>query len=246
MKRTITLMFIALFALTSMQGNAQEKKKWLSIGSDLMSRYVWRGTCYSRSPNVQPSITFDPGIGLKAGAWGSYGIMGDYAEADLFLSYSFKGVSLTLNDYYFPNESAPVMNYFNYKSATTGHQFEAALGYDGPEKFPIHFLAGTIVYGADKKLDKTTIDTVTMDTTMTYKSRFSTYFELGYTFGMFNVFAGFTPAAGIYGDGMGVINAGITARKEIKITDKFSLPAQMSVITNPRARNIYFVFGISI
>ncbi len=43
-----------------------------------------------------------------------------------------------------------------------------------------------------------------------------------------------------------VINIGVTAIKEIKITDNFSLPIFGSYILNPNQEISNFVFGISI
>jgi hypothetical protein len=39
---------------------------------------------------------------------------------------------------------------------------------------------------------------------------------------------------------------GISARKEIPLTEKFALPVSVSLITNPQAGKIYLVFGISL
>lgn len=246
--RILPLLFLMMFpAFTEAQDNSeQEKKPWINVGADFVSRYVWRGTAYGKSPSIQPFLTFDPNIGLKVGAWGSYSFTGDYAEADLFLSYSIKGISITFTDYFFPNENIAMNRYFDYNNATTGHQFEGALGYDGPEKFPIHFLAGTIFYGADKKTDKMTIDTITSDTTYTYKNRYSTYLELGYTYKNFSLNIGFTPFDGVYGTSAGIVNIGLTGRKTFHITDKFSLPTQASLIFNPQSENIFLVLGITL
>jgi hypothetical protein len=55
-----------------------------------------------------------------------------------------------------------------------------------------------------------------------------------------------TGETGYYGSGPGVINLGITASREIRITETFSLPVSASLITNPQAENIFLVFGISL
>ena len=224
----------------------EEKKPWIHVGADFVSRYVWRGTAYGKAPAIQPTLVFDPQIGLKLGAWGNYSITGDYAEADLFLSYTFKGASVVFTDYFFPNENIPMNKYFNYKNATTGHQFELGVGYDGPEKVPIHFFAGTILYGADKKLDKMIIDTLAQDTTYSYKNRYSTYIELGYTIKNFSLNVGFTPMAGVYGTSAGIVNVSLTGRKTFVITDKFNLPTYASLVFNPQSQNIYLVFGLTL
>jgi len=51
---------------------------------------------------------------------------------------------------------------------------------------------------------------------------------------------------GFYGNkASGVINFGLKVSKSIQISDKFALPVQASIITNPEAENIFMVFGIS-
>jgi len=39
---------------------------------------------------------------------------------------------------------------------------------------------------------------------------------------------------------------GVTASKEIKITEKFGLPVPTSFILNPQAKAVHLVFGISL
>lgn len=245
MKKRITLVVIALI-LFSLISQAQEKKKLpFEFGVDLMSRYVWRGQCLNKAPNIQPYFMYAPNFGLKAGAWGSYSVTGDYAEVDVFLSYGIKGISFTATDYFTMNESAPKNNYFDCKNETTGHLVEGAIGYDGPEKFPIKLVVATMFYGADKKVDQMVVDTVLSDTTYSYTNQYSTYFEVGYTFRNISLFVGLTPMEGFYGDKAGIVNVGISAKKAIKITDSFSLPVQAALISNPQKQNIYLVFGFS-
>jgi hypothetical protein len=242
----ICLANFPLYAGNGDQDSTEQNNSWVKVSADFMSRYVWRGQLLSRTPNIQPSLIFDPGIGLKAGAWGSYDVCGNYAEVDLYLSYEIKGIGITFTDYFVVDEYADFNKYFNYKNENTFHTFEASLSYYGPEKVPLYLTANTMFFGFDKKLDKTEIDTVTNDTTYTYKNQFSTYFELGYTYKNITFFAGITPFACYYGDKWGVVNAGITYRKEIPISRKFSLPIMGSLIFNPQKQNIFIVFGFTI
>ena len=153
-------------------------------------------------------------------------------------------LTVTATDYYLPKEDT-LNHYFNYKKNETGHLFELSAKFLGTDKIPFTLLVATNVYGADAK--KSNSD-----------NQFSTYVEAGYNFKIqdteCNAFLGFTPnkpdvnkgETGFYGPGPGVINLGVTATKEIKITDKFSLPVSTSLITNPQAENIFLVFGISL
>jgi hypothetical protein len=77
-------------------------------------------------------------------------------------------------------------------------------------------------------------------------SQNSTYLELGYSFSILEIFLG--AGNGFYTtDGkFNIINLGISVSKDIKITEKFSLPISASFITNPQAEKVHFVFGISL
>ena len=77
-----------------------------SIGADVVSRYVWRGTDYGNAASVQPSIETVVGP-VTLGAWGSWSISPDSADAsgnecDLYASATVGPVGLTLTDYFFP------------------------------------------------------------------------------------------------------------------------------------------------
>ncbi len=243
--------------------SVNDKALTLNFGADIMSRYIWRGFDFGNSPAIQPSIYLS-WRGLNLGAWGSYSFasnrimindtvsvnMGNYTEIDLYLSYTLKWFTFMFFDYFVPNGLDPdytgLQNYqyFNYDKKTTGHAFEVSIGFSGPEKFPIKFFAGTVVYGSDKA----------KDTLGAYsnvnKNNFSTYLELSYplTFHKIdiNFFAGGTPFGGSwYGPKAGFTNVGITARRSIPITKSYGLPVQASLITNPVAQKVFLVFGIS-
>jgi hypothetical protein len=234
----------------------------IDLGADFVSRYIWRGKDYGNSPSIQPNVSFSA-AGFKIGAWGCYGIseyktkindstiidMGHYAETDFFVSYTYKWVTLGVTDYFFPNPLIPNNGnkYFNYNNRTTGHTFEVCLSFNGTDKVPLQIFAGTFIYGADKGKDSTGVYG-TGD-----KNNFSTYFEVSYLFTIKKVGVDMKPfIAGIpfgsvwYGEKAGIVNLGFTATKPIKITKGFTLPVYTSVITNPQAQSIFFVFGFTL
>jgi hypothetical protein len=236
MKRILLFACMLLICTLAMAQNPPEKKKLpFDLGVDLMSRYVWRGQCLDKNPNIQPWFVYAPKFGLKVGAWGSYSVGGDFAEVDLFAA----------TDYFIMNESWANNHFFNYNKTTTGHLLEATLAYEGTEKFPIKVVASTMLYGADKIVDQIIVDTVMSDTTYSYKNAYSTYFEIGYTIRNISLFVGVTPMNGFYGSKASIVNAGISAKKNIKITDSFSLPIQAALVFNPHKENIFLVFGFS-
>ncbi|MBU1719085.1 MAG: hypothetical protein KKA07_08420, partial [Bacteroidetes bacterium] len=152
MKTKFTIAMIALL-VSSLGANAQEKDSVeTSISCDLMSRYVWRGSQYSRTPSIQPCFELSY-KGFVFGTWGAYSFNGaEGAEADLYVSYSFakEMFSVLVTDYFLPNEYSD-NNYFEYCEEHTGHLLEGTLSFNGTEKLPLSFLVAANFYGADKK-----------------------------------------------------------------------------------------------
>ncbi len=224
----ILLSSIAVFGQDSLTTN---------IAADIYSRYVWRGLDYGTSPSVQPTLSLSK-KNFEIGYWGAISTMGNYNEVDLYLKYTLKGLYIVATDYFFPVNNIPsnkTERYFNYEDKTTGHVYEGMLGWKGSEKFPLTVFIGTSFYGADK------------DTTG--DNRYSTYAEANYTFKVKNttldVFMGFTPTEGLYGNDMGIVNIGITGTKKIKITNDFEVPAKVSLVMNPQTEGIHLAFGIT-
>jgi hypothetical protein len=56
---------------------------------------------------------------------------------------------------------------------------------------------------------------------------------------------GYAGEQGFYGNSFGVVNLGITVKKSIPITNRYSLPISTSLITNPQSGKVYFVVGVS-
>jgi len=234
----------------------------INLGADLVSRYIWRGRDYGNSPAIQPNLSFSV-AGFKVGAWGSYGLtestrkindstlvsMGHYAEFDLYVCYTYKWFTLQVTDFFFPNPLNPNDDnkYYNYRNATTGHTFEVCLMFAGPDNFPLQLCVSTLFYGADKNKDSLGVYGAGT------KNNFSTYLEAAYIFKLkkagidLKPFAGGIPfGSSWYGTHGGFANCGITASKTIAITEKFSLPVYVSIITNPQAGNVFFVAGITL
>ncbi len=233
----------------------------LNFGADLVSRYVWRGIDFGNSPAIQPNFSF-AWKGLSIGAWGTYGFSrynieindttmadaGNYAETDLYLSYTYKWFTLMVFDFFTVNGLNPNEgnHYFDYKNATTRHAFEGSIAFHGSEKFPLQFLVSTLFYGADKDQDSTG------QYGLGDKNNYSTYFELGYKIHLRKMDVDLSPFIGgipfgssWYGPYAGITNIGMTARKSIPVTTQYAIPVQVSIITNPQAQNMFFVFGIS-
>ena len=72
------------------------------------------------------------------------------------------------------------------------------------------------------------------------------YFETGYNFKFLSAFIGAGNKVYSESGNFNIVNLGISATKDIKITEKYSLPISTSVILNPNNEQIHFVFAISL
>jgi hypothetical protein len=271
LKKLFTLLAIVGFIGTMNQTFAQEENTEdsgifdASIGADLMSRYVWRGSQLSTAPVFQPSFEVSA-FGVSLGAWGSYSFHGyrDGAEADIYISYSFMDdmFTATITDYFLPSDTTSSQKYFNFDEDETGHVLEGTLSFNGTENFPLSVLVATNFYGADAirtNDDETDAENFNQKDGIQY----STYVEASYAFKVKDIDmsafiggvitkpkeadedTGYEGESGFYGRTSGVCNLGITGSKELKITEKYAMPIQASFITNPMSGDVFMVFGIS-
>lgn len=233
------LLYMALFCLPltifSQEADTTKKSKSVSLNADFVSRYVWRGLLFSPSPNIQPYATFTCN-NFSIGAWGSYGLAENYAEVDLFMSYQLKKFTFTVSDYYAPaDETDPSSyKYFEFGSKKTQHAVEGSVLYSVNDHWSATL--STFFYGNDR-------DSVG-------DNFYSTYLELAYAFSLnennFSVFMGGTTGEGYYAEEAAVVNAGISFSRNLELTDKFSIPLTGSLIFNPKADHVFFVFKITL
>ncbi len=241
-------LFASLIFLTSQlvaQRESDSKKTKINLGADFMSRYVWRGIDYGRSPSIQPYMSVALGK-FEIGAWGAFTTNGlNIQETDLYVTYSFyDALSFTLTDYFFTNDALDDNAYFSLNNGETGHALEALLSYTLPGNVPFSLTAGTIFYGADK------VNYYVGNDLMNNKLNYSTYLELGYSASIagkeIETFMGLATSNGLYGEGFGIVHLGISLSDEVKLTDEFALPISCALSCNPQKQNIFLVFGISI
>lgn len=203
------------------------------VNADFVSSYVWRGMKCGNAA-VQPTLGVSMG-GFTLSAWGSTEFRNENNEIDLALEYEFKGLTLSVTNYFEQSEEEP-FNYFDYAAHNSGHTFELGAGYTLSEKVPLTISWYTVFAGNDYREND--------------KRAWSSYCELSYPFSVKGVDlvieAGFTPWEGMYADKFNVVNIGLSATKELKLTKSFSLPISGKVVANPYENQIYFVFGISL
>ena len=167
MKKIFYLLLIALMPSTIiMAQDGGKRPSNFHLGLDLQTKYIWRGMemmTEEAAPVVFPQLNYQY-KGLYAYVMGGYAINGKYSEVDLGVSYTYKWLTVAVNNYYYPTITTPEDQYFNFKSHETGHWFEAVVTV-APEKIPAYLMVSNYFAGADKKLDG--------------KQAYSTYAEIG-------------------------------------------------------------------
>jgi len=223
--KKVALIFITIISIGTINAQEIESKSKFNIGADYASRYVWRGLEFSDSPAIQPYLEFVTGD-LKIGAWASYETGGQVVgqEFDLYASYAIGPISLGFTDYSFPKDLASAGYFMISKNIGEG-----TISFNDVEKFPLTLTLGVNVYNDNFN---------------------SVYSEIKYPFSVNSVKleAFIAGGNGIYSSDSNykLTNFGLTASKDIKITDFYNLGISASTIFNPDTDNSYLVFTISI
>lgn len=240
MRKKVKKIVMMTMVIAPLTAGAQDKVE-ASVGADVVSGYVWRGQDLGHAA-VQPSASVAY-KGFSLGAWGSYGIVdsGDTKELDLTASYSAGGFTVGVTDYWFSGAEEKD-RYFMYNAHRTAHVFEANVGYDFG-KCSVNWY--TNFAGSDYRADG--------------KRAYSSYVEIAAPFklgGMqWNAAVGAVPfkSAATYLDasgnpvgGFAVTNITLSASRDVRITEQFSLPVFAAVTANPNSQKMYLTFGVSL
>jgi hypothetical protein len=213
---------VVLLIITTSQLRAQSEKSdsKFSVNADVFSNYIWRGTKFGAGPSVQPSVKFTTG-GLTLGVWGSFDASG-YSETDPYISFSLPaGFSLGITDYYYPG-----LRIFDFTKATGSNALEINAGFATggltlSANYIVNEAGGAASVGGDK------------------------YFQAGYAFTNFNIFAGAGDGWHTSNGNFNLCNVGIGTTKEIELTEKFSIPVIGQIILNPEREQLFVVVGFS-
>ena len=239
MKKIVLLAMGLVMSMTVMAQDEieSESKIETTISGDIVSRYIWRGQDLG-DVSLQPTL----GIGYKGfslSAWGSVGLSNseDTKEFDLTLAYTIGGFNIGITDYWFnTGGDEPDNRYFKYDAHSTNHVFEANIGYD----FGVLSLQWFTNFAGNDGFNKSD------------KRAYSSYAEVSVPFKLATVdwtaTAGVVPYYTTFYDttGFAVTNLSLRADKEIKITDKFSVPVFGQVVANPSSQKAYLVFGFTL
>lgn len=225
-------MAVSALLLAAAPGLRAQDTLEATLSADVVSHYVWRGMDYAHA-SVQPSLELS-WKGFSVSAWGSAPLVRttDLHELDLSACYSIGGLTLGVMDYWC---DSPDPRYFCYVPEETGHVWEAFVKYD----FGFLNVSWQTNFAGN-------------DFTEAGRRAYSSYFELGVPFQLggldWEAVAGVVPfATDYYGTpGFAVTNVGVKATREIRFSDRFSLPVFGQLVANPYARHLYFVFGLTL
>ena len=154
-----------------------EKNNWgatlkdapFGFGLEIQTKYMWRGMemmTDESAPVLFPSLNYSY-KGLFIYAMGGYAINGKYAEVDLGASYTWKGLTIGFNDYYYPTVDSNEDEYFG--GHHNGHWLEACITY-APEKVPVFATLSNFFAGGDDRY---------VNDKGEEKQAYSTYLEVG-------------------------------------------------------------------
>ena len=229
------IMIFTLGLVVSTTTHAQENIE-TTIGSDIVSQYIWRGQDLG-SVSLQPTLGIEY-KGLSLTGWGSVGLSDptDTKEFDLTLAYSTGGLNIGITDYWFNTGLDPQNRYFKYDAHGTNHVYEANIGYD----FGLASVQWYTNFAGNDGANKDG------------KRAYSSYMEVVVPFKLATVdwtaTAGAVPfATDFYGTlGFAVTDLSLRATKDIKVTDSFSIPIFGQVTANPCTQKAYLVLGLTL
>lgn len=239
--RLICVILLSTFFSITVKGQDSLE---VNINADLVNRYIWRGFDVGNAPQIQPLLTFNY-KNTELGFWGTYALDKQAINTDelnLWLIYRNKfsekiSYKISVIDYYFPNGGKKLGDFSNHdhiKGTSGAHLINVGATLTGPAEFPLSFNFNINLYN---------------------DAGYNNYFELRYPFIVKEIaletFCGATTGSDknyMYYEtnSFSIINIGLTARKDLKISNSFSLPVFISCSINPRSENAFIQFGITL
>lgn len=207
------------------------KKSKFEFNSEftLASRGYARGVGFGESPSLQGLICVSR-YGFELGTYGGVTATGNRSGygnwVENYLTYKYKNLSLTIDDYFFYNSQDTLNNFFDYNSASTNHFVEARAKYEYKK---IQLMAGYVIYSCD-------FDTTT-----------GVYAEATYNVGNgTSFFAGYMTAPSMLNfiDAAGFTNIGIYHKRKLKISDETTAIIKTTLAFNPSYKSIPQLPGV--
>lgn len=223
----ILTFYLLLFIPSTAFSQENLRKSNFHLGLDIQTKYIWRGMemmTEDAAPVLFPCLNYS-NKGFYFYVMGGYAINGKYAEVDLGMSYTYKWLTVALNDYYYPTTKSVEDQYFNLKNRETGHWFEGIITI-APKNIPAYLTISNFFAGADKNTDE--------------KQAYSTYAEMGGHYDFLNdhqlalaIGAAFNKSCyNGYEHNLSICNIELKYTYNVKMKT-FTLPLSVAYIINP-------------
>lgn len=250
----LLLLGIMLFAFTPLQAQEDETHSILNPDNlsgaiDLQNNHLWRGLIITDMPvfMAQAGYALDKEKNWEVGFWGASAMARDndgthYKEINYYIQYSKNNFYIGLWNLFNSRDIDTDIasdDIFNYSKKRTANILDLRLNYTFGPEFPLYVEADIILYGGAAAGE------VLLNSDGSYdKHKHSTYIKLQYPLmkseDLFDLdaFVGSAFAfneAPLYGnkDTFQVVNAGIVASRDIKISDNYSIPIHAQFMWNP-------------
>lgn len=259
-KHYLSLIFVLLLVLPVV-GHSQEQETPatpesssivdVSFGAKIKSRHIWNGGLSYNTWSLQPDFTVSI-YGFYFNAWALMPPT-TVGEVDLSLGYDHEYFSVSIIDFFYPNEAEKFNDFFGFRPSDMGsvHQGWLSASFNGiPKYFPIMIKAGCFVYGDERiKVDNNGAPILDSKGEKQYQNRFSTYLAVAYSHKLrtgqtLSYEVGMTPFAGFFADRAHVVNVKCEITQPIRITDSFTLYTTGELVFNPSREALYFALGI--
>lgn len=220
----------------------------LDFSVNIQNNHLWRGLIVTDQPVIMGTLSYKPAEWVEIGLWGASSLSRDtddtlYKEVNYFVDFNYKNFHIGLWDLYNMRNIDPLFasdDIFNYSKKRTAHILELRSHYTFGPAFPLYLEFDVMLYGGANAGE------VFLNPDGSYdKNRHSSYIEVAYPvvsykgvdlsaflgggFGLndkTHLFAG--PKTGFQ-----VSNIGVLAKKDVRITESYTLPVHMMMIWNP-------------
>lgn len=231
-KIMIALMSVVTLFVGTTTARADKPEFAYSIGADVVSEYIFRGTrCGGLAIQPAAEVSY---AGVAFGAWGSVGandhtFTGLVPELDLYLSYSIAGFSVSATHYYYFGNT----HFFGDDTQT-----EVMLSYTVSDEIPIYLSWYTMIGGGE---------TIGVD-----DGKFaSTYIELGYSHSLphdlsLSYAIGVNPWTDVYGDGFRVPNLSVRLDHEFALGDACTMTTFIQPVYNITGNSFMCALGCGV
>ncbi len=231
----LLLMSLAFAQAAAQDTISQSDSKWNGLFA-LGTKNIWRGIDFGNAtPTAQGLVTFKPSESFDINVLGITSLTGDnrgYATTlNVFVNYTLKDLTLTLDNYYFHGDETNMpTNFWDYKNT---HFLEARAAYAFNK---LKLTAGYTLFGGGF-YSNPVIDTLGNTLQNTRGLYLEAQYQCSETISL--TIGGITaPSALNFTDKAGITNIGFKYTKVLKITEHFSLPLDFQLVVNPSYQNI--------